>query len=130
MILLKMVAATVSVLGDASWRPLLLFVYVWTAYAGWNTFGLPGLVISLALPGISQVLCLMYLWQWNAPILEYYDLAFLCAVLAWLASVCGNGLWNWVELRRIERYVAALTAPAEPQPIRLPRSPAQPGEVA
>jgi hypothetical protein len=97
MVLLKMLSATVSVLGDASWRPLLLLVYVWTAYAGWQTYGWPGLIVAMILPGISQVICVLYLWQVGAPILANYDWALLCAITAWLASFCGNALWSWVE---------------------------------
>jgi hypothetical protein len=102
MVLLKMLSATVSVLGDASWRPLLLLIYMWTAYAGWQTYGWPGLIIAMILPGISQVICLLYLWQAGAPILTNYDWTLLCAVTAWLASFCGNALWNWVELRGVD----------------------------
>ena len=107
MVLLKMLSATVSVLGDATWRPLLLLVYVWTVYAGWNTFGLFGLLIATFLPGISQVICLLFLWQGSAPLLENYDWVVLCAALAWMASFCGNSLWNWVELRRMELSMEA-----------------------
>jgi len=97
MVLLKMLSATVSVLGDASWRPMLLLIYVWTAYAGWQTYGWPGLLIAMILPGISQAICILYLWQVSPPILENYDWVLLCAVVAWLASFCGNALWSWVE---------------------------------
>jgi hypothetical protein len=102
MVLLKMLSATVSVLGDASWRPLLLLVYLWTAYAGWQTYGWPGLITAMILPGVSQVICLLYLWQAGAPILANYDWTLLCALTAWLASFCGNALWNWVELRGMD----------------------------
>jgi len=131
MVLLKMLSATVSVLGDATWRPLLLFVYCWTAYAGWNTFGLPGLIIAMFLPGISQVISIVYLWQGNAPLLQNYDWALLCAVVAWMASFCGNMLWNWIELRRIELSLSAASGirPVHEFPLR--KMPAQhSGEVA
>ena len=129
MVLLKMLAATVSVLGDATWRPLLLLVYVWTAYAGWHTFGLPGLITALFLPGISQLVCILYLWQGNAPLLANYDWTLLGALLAWVASRCGNELWNWIETRRMEALAAAI----EPRPARefpLPNRTVQSGEVA
>lgn len=103
MLLLKMLSATVSVLGDAIWRPMLLLVYVWTAYAAWNTFGLPGLLVAMVLPGISQVVCILLLWQGAAPILQNYDWTLLGAIAAWMASFCGNILWNWIELRRAKR---------------------------
>jgi len=135
MVLLKMLSATVSVLGDATWRPLLLFVYCWTAYAGWNTFGLGGLIIAMILPGISQVICVLYLWEGNVAILQNYDWALLCAVVAWMASFCGNALWNWIELRSIELSLSAAKAsrPMQEFPLReIPGQPisAQTGEVA
>ena len=130
MVLLKMLSATVSVLGDATWRPLLLLVYVWTAYAGWHMLGLPGLITAMFLPGISQVICVLYLWQVNAPLLENYDWVLLGAVLAWVASACGNALWNWVETRRIEVSLAAASQGAPTHQFSLPRRTVQSGEVA
>ncbi|HME09729.1 MAG TPA: hypothetical protein VKG25_21910 [Bryobacteraceae bacterium] len=130
MFLLKMLSATVSVLGDATWRPLLLLVYVWTAYAGWHTFGLLGLITAMFLPGISQVVCLLYLWQSDAPLLVNYDWTVLCAVLAWLASLCGNELWNWIEARRIEVSLAVASQSAPSREFPLPNRAVQSGEVA
>jgi hypothetical protein len=123
MVLLKMLSATVSVLGDAAWRPLLLLVYVWTAYAGWNTYGLPGLLVAMALPGISQVICIIYLWQGSAPILEYYDWTMLCAIAAWLASFGGNALWSWIELRPAMAHTRLALQ------YKLPETPVQAREV-